>query len=158
MTDESLQHEVEQFLFHEAELIDHRRLDDWADLFSDDSIYSVPNADGSGDPRQEGFIIHEDRKGISERARRLQHPAALTQVPPPRTSHMITNVVAREGADDEVAVTSNQVVYFARQGREAQYAGSWEHTLARISGKWRIKRKTVFLLTNDQAMSQLPVL
>jgi 3-phenylpropionate/cinnamic acid dioxygenase small subunit len=158
MKNEALQREVEQFLFYEAELIDHRRLDDWAALFADDALYSVPNAGENGDPRQEGFIIYEDRKGITERVRRLQHPAALTQVPPPRTRHMITNVVARERDDGDLAVTSNQVVYFARQGREAQYPGSWEHVLTRAGDGWRIRRKNVILLSNDQAMSQLPVL
>ncbi len=158
MAVESPQHAVEQFLFYEAELIDQRRLDEWAELFTDDAIYSVPNAREDGEPREEAFIIHEDRKGIAERVRRLQHPAALTQVPPPRTRHMITNVVARDAGNGDVSVRSNEVVYFVRQGREAQYPGSWEHVLTRIDGAWRIKQKKVFLLTNDQAMSQLPVL
>ncbi|MPZ15562.1 MAG: aromatic-ring-hydroxylating dioxygenase subunit beta [Chloroflexi bacterium] len=158
MSRESLQHDVEQFLFHEAELIDHRRLDEWADLFTDDALYSAPNAGEEGDPLHEGFIIYEDRRGITERVRRLQHPAALTQVPPPRTRHMIANVVARDGDNGDRVVTSNQVVYFARQGREVQYPGSWEHVLTRVEDQWRIKRKKIVLLTNDRAMSQVPVL
>jgi 3-phenylpropionate/cinnamic acid dioxygenase small subunit len=158
MGESSLQHEVEQFLFYEAELIDHRRLDEWAELFVEGAVYAVPNAAEDGDPRNEGFIIHEDRRGIAERVRRLQHPAALTQVPPPRTRHMIANVVARRADDGDLLVTSNQVVYFARQGRETQYPGSWEHVLTRAGDGWRIKRKKIFLLANDQWMSQLPVL
>lgn len=158
MTSEALYREVEQFLFHEADLIDHRRLDDWLQLFADDTIYSIPNATEDVDPLQAGFIVHEDRKGIVERVRRLQHPGALTQVPPPRTRHMITNVVVNEAKDGDLVVTSNQVVYFARDGRQIEYPGSWEHTLCRSGDGWRIRRKQVFLLTNDRAMSQLPVL
>lgn len=157
MTSEALYRDVEQFLFHEADLIDHRRLDDWLQLFSDDAVYCVPNASEDGDP-QEGFIVYEDRKGILERVRRLQHPAALTQVPPPRTRHMITNVVIKPSDNGEVVVASNQVVYFARSGRQVEYPGSWEHILTRVQDGWRIRRKQVFLLTNDRPMSQLPVL
>ncbi len=155
---EALHFEIEQFLFYEASLIDRRRLDDWLDLFTDDATYWAPNSDEDTDPRKDGFIIFEDHRGMAERVRRLQHPAALTQVPPPRTRHMVTNVVAKETSNGEVVVTSNQVVFFARQGREVQYAGSWEHTLTRVGGSWRMRQKKVSLLTNDRAMSQIPVL
>ena len=157
MTERDLQHEIEQFLFFEATLIDHRQLDEWLGLFSDDAIYCAPNASEESDPTREGFIIYEDHRGLDERVRRLQHPAALTQVPPPRSRHMIANVVVTESADG-VAVSSNQVVYFARQGAEAQYAGSWEHLLVRDGERWKIKRKKIYLLMNDRPMSQLPVL
>ena len=155
---EALQHEIEQLLFHEAGLIDQRRFDEWLELFTQDAVYCVPNATEDGEPGEQGFIILEDRAGIADRVRRLQHPAALTQAPVPRTRHMITNVRTTQGNDGSLVVTSNQVVYFARQGRQMQYPGSWEHTLQRSDHGWRIKRKKVFLLTNDQAMSQIPVL
>ena len=158
MSKEALHFEIEQFLFYEASLIDHRRLDEWLELFTEDATYCAPNGDEDSDPRQDGFIIFEDRRGIAERVRRLQHPAALTQIPPPRTRHMITNVVARESTNGEVVVTSNQVVCFARQGREVQYAGSWEHILTRADDGWRVRQKKVYLLTNDRAMAQIPVL
>ncbi len=155
---ESLQHEIEQLLYHEAALIDQRRFAEWVELFTDDAVYCVPNATEDGEPGEDGFIILEDRAGIGERIRRLQHPAALTQVPVPRTRHMITNVAGTELGDGTMFVTSNQVIYFARQGRQIQYPGTWEHTLEHGEGVWRIKRKKVFLLANDQAMSQIPVL
>lgn len=158
MAAESLQHEVEQLLFLEAALIDQRRFEEWLTLFSEEALYCVPNATEDGEPGSQGFIILEDRNGIAERIRRLQHPAALTQSPPPRTRHMITNVHATEQDSGDVVVTSNQVVYFARQGQQAQYPGSWEYALTRNGDGWRIKRKKVYLLTNDQAMAQIPVL
>jgi 3-phenylpropionate/cinnamic acid dioxygenase small subunit len=36
-----LQHEIEQFLYREAELLDDRRFADWVDLFSDDCFYRM---------------------------------------------------------------------------------------------------------------------
>src|SRR5215831_20606633 len=37
-----LQHEVEQFLYREARLLDERRLDDWLGLLADDLHYWMP--------------------------------------------------------------------------------------------------------------------
>ncbi len=157
MVQDSLR-DVEQFLFREAELIDTRRFDEWLELFAEGAVYWVPNADNDSSPSEVGPIIYEDRTGIADRVRRIQHPAALHQTPPARTRHFITNVVLAEENGSDLVITSNQVVYSERQGREVQYPGSWEHLLTRINGQWRIRRKKVCLITNDRAMSQLPVL
>ena len=37
-----LQLEIEQFYYHEAELLDDHRYPEWLDLFSDDSRYWMP--------------------------------------------------------------------------------------------------------------------
>ena len=37
-----LEREVEQFLYHEAELLDERRFSDWIDLIADDIHYHMP--------------------------------------------------------------------------------------------------------------------
>ena len=33
---------VEQFLYHEARLLDEQRLEEWLELFTDDATYWVP--------------------------------------------------------------------------------------------------------------------
>ena len=40
--------EVEDFLFHEADLLDNWRLDDWLGLLTDDAEYYVPPNDKPG--------------------------------------------------------------------------------------------------------------
>lgn len=150
--------DIERFLFWEAELLDQRRFDEWLELFTKDASYSVPNDSEDIDPDQAGALILDDRDGIAARVRRFQHPAALTQVPAPRTRHFITNVSIRPGPEHEVVVTSNQLVYFTRRGRHAQYPGTWEHILQLVDGEWRIRRKKVYLITSDEAYSQLPIL
>ena len=39
--------EVEDFLYHEAALLDEWRLDAWQDLLADDACYYVPSNDAS---------------------------------------------------------------------------------------------------------------
>ena len=38
----SLAREVEEFFYHEAELLDQRRYEEWLDLFTDDTHYFMP--------------------------------------------------------------------------------------------------------------------
>ncbi len=158
MVPESLQREAEQFLYHEASLIDSRSFDEWAALFTEDCLYWVPNSEEPTDEEQTESIIYDDREGIARRIRRLQHPATLTEVPPRRTRHFITSIMVSELDDGEILVRSNQIVYATRAGRDVQYPGSWEHTLRRSGEQWLIRKKTVCLMTSDRALWQLPVL
>lgn len=152
------QREIEQFLYHEARLIDERRLDEWTALFADDALYWIPNLDAASAPTEVGPLVYDDRAALSIRAARLQHPAALTQNPPPRTRHFLSNlsVEARDGG--EYATTANQLVYVSRGATEAVYPGWCEHLLRRVEGDWRIVRKKVCLLNNNRPLAQLPVL
>jgi 3-phenylpropionate/cinnamic acid dioxygenase small subunit len=153
-----LRREVEQFLYHEALLIDERRFDEWTELFTDDALYWIPNLDAASDPSAVGPIVYDDRSALSIRAARLQHPSALTQNPPPRTRHFISNLIVREQGSDECATTANQLVYVTRGASEAIYPGWCEHLLRRVDGGWRIARKKVCLLNNDRALAQIPLL
>ena len=45
-----------------------------------------------------------------------------------------------------------------RQGRDAQYAGTWAHLLTMVDDSWRIRRKKVSLINCDQSLWQLPLL
>jgi len=152
------QRDIEQLIYHEAALIDQRRFDEWLELFTDEAIYWIPNNSGDSNPAEEGPIVHEDRRAMSLRVARLQHPAALTQIPPPRTAHFITNVAVTPDIGEECLVTSNQLVYFVRGDMEIQYPGSWEHSLGRENGQWRIAQKKVCLLTNNRPLLAIPLL
>ena len=68
-----LQHEVEQFLYQEAALLDQWRLDEWLDLFTEDARYVVPSTDlPEGDPKQDLVFIDDDRLRLQGRVNRLK--------------------------------------------------------------------------------------
>jgi 3-phenylpropionate/cinnamic acid dioxygenase small subunit len=155
---DAIQLEAERFLYQEAALIDQRHFAEWLELFTEDALYWVPADEENPDAESQASIIREDREGIARRIKRLQHPATLTELPSRQTRHFISNVVASPLGEAEILVTSNQLVYAVRLGAQAQYPGSWEHTLRRVGDQLRISRKKVFLLGNDRALAQLPVL
>ena len=155
---DALRLEIERFLYKEALLLDQRRFDEWLALFVEDATYVVPNDADEVNPSEAGALIFDDYRAISARVRRFQHPAALTQLPAPKTRHFISNVLVEPSSGDDVAVTSYQVVYVSRRGHDTTYPGSSEYLLRRVGDDWRIRRKKVCLINSDQALSSLPIL
>jgi len=154
---ERVRREIEEFLYHEAALLDDRRFEEWLGLFTPDARYWVPSPD-SADPTDGPSIVDDDQASLRARVAKLLHPLNPTQQPPPRTQRLIGNVVVREAGAGAIRVTSSQVVYVIRGARQTQVPGRCEHLLRRTGGRWRIARKTVALLASDQPLSQLPVL
>jgi len=48
--------QVEQFLYHEAQLMDEHRYDEWLALWNDPALYWVPSNRDEADPRREILI------------------------------------------------------------------------------------------------------
>src|ERR1700691_2209417 len=94
---------AEDFPFHEAELLDAWRLEEWAALFADDGEYLIPSTNlPDGNPETSLFLVYDDRSRLFERARRLLKKQAHAECPHSITRHMIANVVVR-GVQDAIA-------------------------------------------------------
>lgn len=138
--------EVEDFLYHEARLLDEWKLDAWVALFTEDGEYLIPPTDvPDGDPKRDLFLVYDDRHRLGERAKRLGKKSAHAEFPHSRTRHMISNVEARqEGAI--VQARCNFVVYRSKQGVNDIYPGHsvYELRLA-ADGGFRIRSKRAVL-------------
>src|SRR5262249_26013328 len=85
--------EVEDFLYHEAALLDDWKLDEWQKLLTDDAAYYVPPNDQlESDPRSTLFLIADDRERIRQRIIRINAPNCHAESPKSRTRRMISNV------------------------------------------------------------------
>ena len=138
--------EVEDFLFHEADLLDRWSLDAWAMLFTDDGEYLIPPTDlPDGDPARDLFLVYDDRHRLGERAKRLGKKSAHAEFPHSRTRHMISNVRLKPNGD-MLRVTCNFVVYRSKQGVNDVYPGHSEYDLTLAAdGGLRIRRKRAVL-------------
>ena len=124
---------VEDFLYHEADLLDNWKLEEWAALFTGDGQYWVPSTDAppDADPRQTLFLIYDDRHRIGERAKRLLKKSAHAEFPHSRTRHLISNVrlhsainATADGLrEGDLRVTCNFVVYRSKHGVNDIYPG-----------------------------------
>jgi p-cumate 2,3-dioxygenase beta subunit len=139
--------QVEDFLYHEAALLDEWRLDEWQELLTDDACYYVPSNDQpESDHRRALFLIADDRERIRQRIIRVQDPNCHAEYPKSRTRRMIGNVriVAVEG--DLISVAANFVCYrFRRYERVREYVGAYRYLLHRSGDGFRIKERRVLI-------------
>jgi len=142
---ETARAEVEDFLFHEASLLDAWRLDEWLQLLTDDATYRVPSNDRpQSDPKSALFTIADDIRRIRARVTRLKDPHAHAESPRSRTRRMIANV--RIVGDNPLVVEANFVIYRFRGNEDVrQYVGRYRHTLERRDGKLKIRSREAIM-------------
>jgi p-cumate 2,3-dioxygenase beta subunit len=139
--------EVEDFLYHEAALLDEWKLKEWEALLTDDATYYVPPNDQlDSDHRNTLFLVADDRERIRQRIIRINDPNCHAEYPRSRTRRMISNVRIL-GVDGElVMVAANFVCYrYRRYERIREYVGAYRHILRRSGDSFRIKERRVLI-------------
>jgi p-cumate 2,3-dioxygenase beta subunit len=138
--------DVEEFLFHEADLLDDWKLAEWAALFTDDAQYLVPPTDDpDADPTKTLFLIYDDRHRLGERAKRLLKKTAHAEFPHSRTRHLISNVRVAPGANGAVRATCNFLVTRSKNGVNDLYPGHSLYELVPTESSFRIRLKRAVL-------------
>ncbi len=143
--------ELEDFLFHEAALLDDWQLDEWLALFSPGARYLVPEAGApdDADPATTLFYIADDYHRLTQRVRRLKSTAAHAEFPHSRCRRLVGNVRILGGTDAEFRATSNYVTYRSKMGETQTYFGHHVYVLKRIDGAISILKKTSFIDADD---------
>jgi 3-phenylpropionate/cinnamic acid dioxygenase small subunit len=98
--------QCEEFLVHEARLLDEGRFDEWLSLFTADAWYWVPSEPNQASPRDTISLIYDDRRLLETRVRRLASPRIYSQEPRSRTSRIIANVTIEEAQGSACTVRS----------------------------------------------------
>jgi biphenyl 2,3-dioxygenase subunit beta len=155
--DPDLQHEIEQFLYAEAELLDEGDLHGWVALFTDDVRYVMPTRTnrlrrerGQEIGKETDLAYFDDDKGSLEtRVRRLDTGMAWAEDPPSRTRHLVTNVRIEPIGGGEYAVRSNFFLYRSRlRTDENLFVGRRHDVLRRTPEGLRIARREILLDQN----------
>src|SRR5579859_4590206 len=94
----------EQFLLHEARLLDEGKFDAWLALFTPEAWYWVPSEPDQADRFETVSLINDDRRLLETRVRRLASPRMYSQEPRSRTSRIVANVTIEEAATNACAV------------------------------------------------------
>jgi 3-phenylpropionate/cinnamic acid dioxygenase small subunit len=145
---------VEQFLYHEARLLDEQRLEEWLALFTDDATYWVPLEQGQKDPVTTSSIIYDDRTLLELRVKQARHPRAHSRLPLARTVHQVSNIMVK----DELTVHSNLVLVEFRQEKQRVWGALVEHRLRREGGSYRIAHKRVDLANSEGELDGIAIL
>jgi 3-phenylpropionate/cinnamic acid dioxygenase small subunit len=161
-------HTVEDFLVHEAELLDEGRFEEWHALFTAEGTYVIPLSD-EGDPSRYASLVYDDPLRLEERVYHLSQVPFPSQSPRSRTLHLVSNVRVRsaESAGSRFAALSNQVICEMRLGDFRQvglgeqrvFAAEVRHELeVHGESEFRIASKTIRLLNRGAPMSNLTFL
>jgi 3-phenylpropionate/cinnamic acid dioxygenase small subunit len=151
-------HEIESFLYREAQFMDEHKYDEWLSLWTDDALYWIPCNRDDVDPTREVSIIYDDRASLEDRLHRLKGPSAHAQDPKSRLRRLISNIEVKGGGDGEWTVHSNFILVELRRGKQDIFAGRTIHRLRCENGSLKIAYKKVLLVNNDDVIDNLTFL
>ena len=138
--------EIEEFLYHEAELLDNWQLEEWAALFSVNGTYEIPPiGNPNADFKTSLFLVHDDRARLEQRALRLLKKEAHVEYPHSKTLHNVSNVRMVNNEGDVVSVKCNFSTYRAKRDFLDIYVGVNEYQFVKEDGELKIKSKKVIL-------------
>ncbi|HKY93389.1 MAG TPA: aromatic-ring-hydroxylating dioxygenase subunit beta [Nevskiaceae bacterium] len=144
---------AEDFLYHEAELLDDWKLQEWADLFRSDGLYEVTSPASTdpveADARTSLFLISDGMDRIRGRATRLLKKTAHAEYPHSKTRHMVGNVRVSPGENGEILVRGNLVVYRTKEDNTTVFMGETRYRLVQTAEGLRIVQKRVILDLNS---------
>ena len=167
-----LKEEIEQFLYHEAELLDERRYEEWLALFAEDAQYfmpmrrNVPHDEPEREFTRAGLDVNwfdEGKDTLTRRVKQILTGIHWAEEPPSRICHLISNVqvltaTPSAGAPAEVTVKSRFLIYRNRVETETDFlVGKREDLLRRVSGGWQIARRKIVLDQNVLLAKNLTV-
>lgn len=150
-----LHFEVQEFLFHEADLLDRQAYAEWLDLLDEDINYWAPAVESveyrhraANRVAEAGQMAYfEDNKAsLRMRIARLGFPGAWAEVPPSRSLHLVANVMAKINADGQISARSNFHVFRSRlESEEDNYYGTRHDLFCRRDGALRLRSRTIIL-------------
>lgn len=137
----------EDFLCHEAALLDDWNLEEWLNLFAEGAIYEVPT---TGRPEgvssaDELFYIADDWFRLKHRVARLMKQGAHSEWPRSHCTRSISNVRILSEDADGILVGSVFVTYRSKGDRTDTYFGHHRHVLRQINGELKIASKVSLL-------------
>ncbi|MCS3451587.1 MULTISPECIES: 3-phenylpropionate/cinnamic acid dioxygenase subunit beta [Bradyrhizobium] len=159
-----LKADVEDFYYHEADLLDDRRFRDWLELLTDDISYFMPirrnvkfgqQAARENTKRGEGISwFDEDKWTLTKRVEQILTGVHYAEEPLSRITHMVSNVQIKGARPDieaarELDITSRFLVYQNRVEYETYiFVGRRNDTLRLTDNGWKIARREILLEQN----------
>ncbi|WP_343077620.1 3-phenylpropionate/cinnamic acid dioxygenase subunit beta [Pseudomonas sp.] len=156
-----LKHEIEEFLYLEAELLDKRDFKGWLDILHEDISYFMPmrrnvkfgqHAERENTRLGEGISwFDEDKWTLTKRVEQILTGVHYAEEPLSRITHIVSNVyiagvVGPLAAPGEVSVSSRFLVYQNRVEHENYtFVGRRNDRLIRTQEGWKILSREILL-------------
>jgi len=149
---------VQEFLYHEARLLDTGELEAWLELFTEDATYWLPLERGQKDATETSSIIYDDRTLLGLRVKQARHPRAHARLPLARTVHQISNILVLEEDEKALRVASTLTLVEYRNEKQRVWGALVEHRLRRETNDFRIAHKRVDLVNSEGELDGIAIL
>lgn len=136
---------VEDFMIHEARLLDEWRLVEWLALLTDDARYEVPATDVRGDAAHALGLIADDAARLRQRVDQLLGNAMWCESPRSRTRRLVGNIRIEGERADELDVAANFAIHRFGNARADAFVGTYAYKLVRAGDELKLRRRTVWL-------------
>jgi 3-phenylpropionate/cinnamic acid dioxygenase small subunit len=159
-----LKADIEDFYYHEADLLDDRRFRDWLDILTDDISYFMPirrnvkfgqHASRENTKLGEGISwFDEDKWTLTKRVEQILTGVHYAEEPLSRISHMVSNIQIKDvrpnlEAPGEIDVTSRFLVYQNRVEYETYtFVGRRNDALRATGNGWKVAKREILLEQN----------
>ena len=149
----------EQFLYHEAQLMDEMRFEEWFALWLESGTYWVPVDPNDDQNARRVSIIHDDYLRLEQRIDRLKSGSVLA-VEEARGAmrRIVSNIAVTADDGVNVAVESNFMLGIARTTQQQMWMGRSYHQLKREDDGYRIAAKKVLLINSRREIPLLQFL
>jgi 3-phenylpropionate/cinnamic acid dioxygenase small subunit len=169
-----LKQEIEEFLYMEADLLDHREFRQWLDLLAEDLIYFMPirrnvkfgqHAEKENTKQGEGISwFDEDKWTLTKRVEQILTGVHYAEEPLSRVTHMVSNVrlldVSPSPEDAQTVVVGCRFLVFQNrvEYESNTFIGRRVDTLRRHGNSWLIAKRELILEQNVLLAKNLSIL
>lgn len=139
-----LQHQISQFLYQEAKLLDDWKFRDWLAVLAEDIAYTLrttPNAQ-TRDRRRSvepptTWVFNDTKDLLERRVARLETGMAWAEEPPSRTTHMVSNIIIEPtDVDGEYDVHMTYLLYRTQKEKDVTiYCGKRHDKIRKVDSE-----------------------
>jgi 3-phenylpropionate/cinnamic acid dioxygenase small subunit len=145
------------FVYREAELLDERRFDEWYELFADDGHYWIPLRPDQPDPRNHASLMYEDKLLLKARIERLAGARTHSQQPESRCQHVLQrpSIIEMDAVVRAYATRTRCLYVEVRGDEQLVFACTVSHRLTSVDGRIRIIEKRIDILNGDAPLPMI---
>lgn len=142
---------IQDLLFLEAHLLDHKKWMAWLDLYTEDAVFWMPSwineSQTTTQPETELNLLYlKGKSHLEDRVYRLQTEDSFASVPSARTVHLVSNVRLLTSLDNEWDVQANWLVHSFGLHGAINRAGHYEYKLRLINDEVKIAFKKITMI------------
>ncbi|MCD7098782.1 aromatic-ring-hydroxylating dioxygenase subunit beta [Stenotrophomonas sp. MMGLT7] len=147
--------EAAEFIWTEADLLDHRDYPAWLALWSEGGYYVIPIDPDETDFENTLNIAYDDAQMRRMRTERLSGGFTISATPVARTARTVSRLRVLRSAPGMLELRAAQVLVEQRLQLQRIYAAEVEYRLLAHGDGLRLDRKVVRLLESTDALHAL---